>query len=220
MKLLVAIKSCRADLSRGHHDVIRNTWGRNLGDVDLRFFVGQGETISDLKADEEVVNVLDGYDSLPFKTQAILRWTLTRNYDYVYLADTDTYIIVYKLMKCGFENVDYMGRNAWPLGISRPYVARDRHGKDWPIEECWPWMSGGYGYFLSRRAAEFVVKATPNIWAEDMFVGGVLGPLYEQGLVKIQNMEPNITFHFPQGLYKSGYDLKFKWQERMYKEHQ
>ena len=94
-----------------------------------------------------------------------------------------------------------------------------RHGKDWPIE-AFAWMSGGHGYFVSRKAAEYVVNSTPNIWAEDVFVGQVLGPLHKEGLIKIQNIEPNITLHFPQGKYKSGYDLRFGWMNEMHREHQ
>jgi hypothetical protein len=215
--LLVAVKSCRADLARGYHQAIRDTWGSDIKDADLRFFVGQGETISDLREDEEVVNVPDDYDSLPQKTLAILDWAESQNYDFIFLADTDTYVVINKLMKCGFEKVDYMGHNTWPLGVAQPYVARDRHGKDWPMPQCYAWMSGGYGYFLSRKAAAYVLGSKPPLtWAEDVMVGQILGPLYNMGLVKIQNIEPNITFHFPQGEYKSGYDLKFKWQEWMY----
>lgn len=219
MRLLLAVKSCRYDRDRGHHDAIRNTWGSDVKDADLRFFVGQGDTISDLSADEEVVNVSDGYDDLPLKTQAILRWGLTQDYSHFFLCDTDSYIVVSKLMKCGFENADYVGRNTWPLGIARPYKATDRHGNT-SVVNTFAWMSGGYGYFLSRKAAEYVVNNIPQIWAEDMFVGNVLGPLYQQGLIKIQNMEPGITFHFPAHEYNSGYDLKFEWMEKMHREHQ
>ena len=216
MRLLIAIKSCRHDRDRGHHDAIRETWGRDVTEADLRFFVGQGNTISDLAEDEEVVNVLDDYESLPLKTEAILRWFLSQNYDYVFLCDTDTYIVVPKLMKCGFEKVDYMGRNTWPLGVTRRYASTDRHGNIWPTFDAFAWMSGGYGYFLSRKAAEYVIDNMPELWAEDMCVGQVLGPLYQQGIIKIQNMEPGITFHFPAHEYKSGYDLKFGWLQTMH----
>ena len=219
MSLLIAVKSCRHDKERGHHTAIRETWGRDIVDADLRFFIGQGDSISDLLPDEEVVNVPDDYDSLPLKTQAILRWGLTQDYSHFFLCDTDSYIVVPKLMKCGFENVDYMGRNTWPLGVTRSYTATDRHGITWHTANTFAWMSGGYGYFLSRKAAEYVVKSTPQIWAEDMFVGNVLGPLYQQGIVKIQNMELGVTFHFPAHEYNSGYDLKFGWMEKMHKEY-
>ena len=85
-KLLIAVKSCRADLARGFHDEIRKTWGKYLPNV--RFFVGQGDTLSSLLWDEEVVNVPDDYDSLPFKTQAILRWGLAQDYSHFFLCDT------------------------------------------------------------------------------------------------------------------------------------
>jgi len=219
VSLLIAVKSCRHDKERGHHTAIRETWGRDIVDADLRFFIGQGDSISDLLPDEEVVNVPDDYDSLPLKTQAILRWGLTQDYSHFFLCDTDSYIVVSKLMKCGFENVDYMGWNTWPLGITRPYAAQDRHGKKWHMEKAFAWMSGGYGYFLSRKAAEYVVDSKPEIWAEDTHTGQVLGPLYQQGLVKIQNMEPGITFHFPAHEYNSGYDLNFGWLDKMHAEH-
>ena len=41
------------------------------------------------------------------------------------------------------------------------------------------WASGGIGYFLSKKAASIVSQTTPNVWAEDAFVGQSLAPFID-----------------------------------------
>jgi hypothetical protein len=215
MKLLIAVKSCQADMVRGDHQVIRDTWGKDIVGADLRFFVGAGETS---REDEVNLGCPDEYHALPYKTRAILKWSINNGYDYSFLCDTDTFVIPNKLMQVNFTAFDYVGVNGRPLGVTFPYNAKDRNGVDHFISHAWPWASGGYGYFLSKKAAEYVVVREPDLWAEDMFVGSVLGPLYNEGKIKMSNMnllEGTCTFHFPQHQYKSGYDPKFNWMPEM-----
>lgn len=219
MRLLVAVKSCRADMVRGDHQVIRDTWGKDIVGADLRFFVGAGETSGE---DEVNLGCPDEYHALPYKTRAILKWSVLQGYDMNFLCDTDTYVIPRLLMKVGFEDYDYFGMNGRKLGVTFPYSARDRNGVEHFIPHCWPWASGGFGYFLSKKAAEFVISREPDTWAEDLWVGSIMGPLYNEGKIKMANMnrlEGICTWHFPQHIYKSGYDPKFGWVEKMYAEH-
>src|ERR1700723_1195507 len=168
MSVLFAVKSCCADWMGGKHEDIRTTWGQNL--INLIVFVGNGPRIFlPLQRDEKLLNVADGYDDLPFKTREILRWAIEHLYDYVYLCDTDTFVIPSKLLKSGFENYDYFGINGRTWSQPFIYNAVDRHGQDHIIANCLAWHSGGYGYFVSRRAAEYVVTQEPNIWAEDLW---------------------------------------------------
>src|SRR5271155_5326463 len=105
MKVVIGVKSCIRDLVRGHHEVIRKTWGKHLGDVDLLFFVGRNdndEFVARLHVDEIVLDVDDGYDALPQKTKEILRFVHGMSYDFSFLCDTDTYIIPERLMRSGF----------------------------------------------------------------------------------------------------------------------
>lgn len=222
MKLLIAVKSCQHHRGRGDHDVIRNTWGKDVRGADLRFFAGlMGPTIAAPYDDEEVVDCKDDYDSLPYKTREILRWSIGGNYDFTFLCDTDTYVIPDKLMKSGFEQFDYAGMNSRPATETFSYNALDRWKKDHYIERCWPWMSGGVGYFVSKKAAKLIVEQEPNIWAEDLWVGQILFPLVSTGEIKTcgtKNIMGGVSWHFPQGHYRSQYDPKFGWMEKMYKE--
>lgn len=214
MSLLVAVKSCEADMNRGLHEAIRQTWGQDIAPV--YFFMGNADgTYSSSKNDEIELNCLDGYNDLPFKTREILRWMLRGPYyEHVLLVDTDTYLVPRKVKTIGYENYDYMGVNSRPFGQTFPYHAPGRDGMVWYGDKTYPWMSGGFGYFLSRKAAEMIVKVDPNMWAEDMFCGQILGPHYNTGEIKMMNIQPNqMSFHHPHTKEPTA-----QWQHRMYQE--
>ena len=223
MKLLLAIKSCKRDWMRGDHKVIRSTWGKDVpSDVDLCFFMGQGASwLLSTDRDEEILNVCDDYDALPEKTRGILRWSLKRGYDYVFVADTDTFVIPKKLLSLPFKEYDLSGRfgKIKPIGETFRYV----DGRDIVYDPCWPWPSGGCGYFVSRKAAEAVSNVDYQGWAEDMMMGQILGPLEKQGLIKIgdlENLECQAAWHFPRWRYNQNvYHPRFGWLEKMQKEH-
>ena len=40
-KLLVAVKSCQYDKTRGAHSLVREMWGRQIKDSDVRFFTAR-----------------------------------------------------------------------------------------------------------------------------------------------------------------------------------
>ena len=233
-KILIAVKSCQQDMNRGYHSVIRETWGKDVKaadpDLDLRFFVGSPNLNVGIQTnpdDETFLDCADDYANLPYKTREILNWSEEHYYDHTFLCDTDTFVIPAKLMKTGFERWDYSGKIDRPIGQTFQYDAVDREKKHTWLGLCYPWASGGFGYFVSRRAAQYVVEQEPNIWAEDLWLGQLLGPYSSDGSgrtggFKVSHL-PDLanvsTWHFPQGRYKSGYDLKFGWMEEMYKEH-
>jgi hypothetical protein len=223
MRLLLAIKSCRRDWLRGDHDVIRNTWGRDVPkDVDLRFFIGdQGGCLFADLPDEVTLFCGDDYDNLPQKSREIFKWALKKGYDYVFIADTDTFVIPKRLIALPFCNFDLAGRfgKVKPIGQTFRYI----DGRDIVYDPCWPWPSGGCGYFVSRKGADYIIKTNYSGWAEDMQSGQILGPLEKQQLVKIgdlEDLECHASWHFPRWKYNQHvYDPKFGWQELMYREH-
>lgn len=93
------------------------------------------------------LSVPDDYPHLPLKVQAMFAWAGKQNYDFILKTDDDTLVRPHNLLK---ELGDYVGHS------NRLYCS-------------------GFGYTLSRRAAEFVAQAT---WdqdpVEDRWVGGVL----------------------------------------------
>lgn len=216
MKTLFALKSCMADKLKGCHDTIRQTWGQDVS--DLRFFVGREGSFSSLESDEVSLLCPDDYDSLPFKTKAIAEWTLEHDYSFIFLCDVDTFLIPRLLLQVPYKNYDYSGR----FGLYKPGVPfnyRDHRGF---YPNCYPWTSGGLGYFLSRKAVTDVANSFPHVWAEDMWVGQVLGPMIPCGDIKafnIPDFENEISWHYPSKIL--GWDRKEMqpWLRQMYKDH-
>lgn len=226
MTLLVAVKSCREHLDRGYHDIIRGTWGQDLRskNVLVRFFVGHQGTdyfmshpkadARTLKSDEVVADSADDYNSLPFKTRAICHWATTKNIDHIFLCDTDTYVKANRLLTCGYQRFDYTGKISKPIGETFPYDAVDRRGITTHIPECHPWASGGFGYFLSREAMFLIADTYPEGWAEDLWVGQVLGPELAKGNMHARDLPANdYSSHFPSTKYGAAYDPALKWME-------
>ena len=217
-KVLIAVKSCFADRDGGFHDPIRKTWAKNSSvNLNVLFFMGAPVDYPIAEYDEVYINAPDDYHGLPFKTKAILKWFLDTDYDYIFLCDTDSYVMLPKLTACGFENYDYMGVNTWPWGETRAYDAPNRDGVVTHIPKCYGWASGGFGYFLSRKAAELVAKEMPQIWAEDMFVGQVLGPLIKKGEIKVGNLrQGEVAYHYTRTQSEWSYRPELKWMEQMH----
>ena len=68
-----------------------------------------------------------------------------------------------------------------------------------------------------RKAAEFVVKETPQIWAEDMFVGQVLGPLIKKGEIRVGNLrQGDVAYHYTRTQAEWSYRPELKWMEQMH----
>jgi len=199
--------------------VIRETWGRSLPlAVDLRFFVGGGHQDFVLH-DEASLDCKDDYDSLPYKTREICRWLLKTDNEHIFLCDTDTFIIPNRLLASGFVQYDYSGRFGTVHPIGQTFLYDDLRN---PPAMYYPWASGGIGYFLSRKAAEKIAFSDINHWAEDLWVGQILGPAIQTGHIiagDLFEFECNTSWHFPRRRFNSGYDPKFGWMQKMQEEH-
>jgi galactosyltransferase len=217
MKLLIAVKSCVQHLDLGYHDVIRETWGKDakLAGMDVRFFTGP--SFQHREPDEVVLDCPDDYNNLPKKTQAICKWAIGKTYGHIFLCDTDTFLIPVRMLTHGIGNYDYAGKIDRTFGETFSYRTVSRDGVMENHPDTYPWASGGFGYFLSRKAFHVIADTTPIGWAEDFLVGQALGPLYRTGEISMLNTPANqYSWHFPAHEYKSGYDLSFKWMEKMY----
>jgi hypothetical protein len=198
MKLLIAVKSCQKDLDKGYHTVIRSTWGRDakaLG-IDVKFFVAAEHRKHE--SDEIHLNCKDDYNSLPYKTKEICKWANGKMIDHLFLCDVDTFVVPKKLKECEFERYDYVGKIDKTPGVPFQYTAKSREGEVENYQRCYPWASGGYGYFLSRKAFGIVAFEHPTSWAEDLWVGQVLGPLIAEGEITALNTPRNTySWHHP-----------------------
>lgn len=132
MRALIATLSCH--VYRGYEQAIRETWAKEIPEgIDHKFFLGCPK-LSNAFPDEESLSVDDSFHGITKKTVGIFLWSLERGYDYVFKSDLDTLIRPALLATCGFEQHDYMGgRNHY-------------------------FASGGSGYWLSKKAMQFVVN--------------------------------------------------------------
>jgi galactosyltransferase len=146
---LIAVVTCRRFRPRA--DAQRATWVPFVQGADVRFFVGGG---SKERSDEVVLDVGDGYCSLPYKSRAVFQWALERGYDHVCKMDDDVYVVPGRLLQGDFRR-DYVGCLNYPDDGSAPYAS-------------------GFVYWLSRRSMEVLVKADIKDWAEDRWVGYTL----------------------------------------------
>ena len=145
-------------------DAVRKTWARYMPpftNADLKFFYGTLPLGTDRtpSADEVFLKVADDYEHLPHKVQAIFKYALDNGYDFVFKGDDDTFIYVDRLMASGFEHLDYTGF------VSIGATNWDNGG----------YCSGGSGYWVSKLAMSKIVAAPVDDWAEDRWVGRVLG---------------------------------------------
>ena len=211
--MIVAIKSCHRDRLRGCHQIIRETWGK---DIQVRFFMG-GETTDALLVDETTLDCPDDHEGLPHKTRAMCQW-LKNKTDYAFFCDNDSFLVPRRLLACGYEKYDYSGKIDVLGKPGQPVKYTDCRGI--VIPKCYPFASGGYGYFLSKKAMELVASQTPTTWAEDMFVAQVTGPEIEAGRMSgynIPNFRNNMSWHF----WKrpgAGYEPHNGWQQKLYEE--
>jgi len=170
-RLLIAIKSCAYDRDRGAHDLVRDTWGKDVAGADLKFFTAR---TGNPDPDEVIVKAPDDYKGLPYKVREIVRWALAQKYDYIFLCDTGSFVIPHHLVNYGFQGLNYVG---YCNLRCRPFkLEAEDSARGCPpivIDPCYPWASGG-GYILSRKAMGIVAASEPNVWAEDLWVGQLL----------------------------------------------
>lgn len=179
VKVLIAILSCIPHAVNGYNQVMRDTWLKDTGSAEYRFFIGDGTnpaedmtlldaswkkespayteskfsneaaTGYEIREDEILLAVSDRYEHMPLKVKETLRWSLGHNFDFVFVCLTDTYVSIERLLHSGFENCDYCGTAYYVVG-------------------------GGPGMWLSKRAIECLVNAPVTNWAYDKWIGEVL----------------------------------------------
>lgn len=227
MRIAIFVKSCQRDRLAGFHTAIRETWGKNLpGNVDLLFIVG-GETYEDgLLNDELYFPVDDGYWELQPKVKSAAKYTVDNNYDFAYLCDTDSYLIVNKLLQSGFEKYDFSGGHLCgrhggenQFGVRYPPY-KDRFDKTF---DCfYIYLSGGVGFFLSNRACRDLVETEMYFHSEDVWCGQVLGPKIESGdrtAAFLPFVEHHSAWHLNCGYYGGGHKERLNAGDAVRRKH-
>ena len=205
MRVLVAVCSYDGEAQNGNHDAIRSTWGKDVAaaGADLRFFIGRRSPDFKPQPDEVLIDweqpktcehpwwqcvegcCIDFWQKL---IKENLKWSLQQGYDFTFECENDSFLVPHKLMKLDFERYDIAGTffpRDTPIGTKTtyqmwPHSPTRNPQSDWRV---YPYPNPG-GYFLSRKAAEIVVNATPSHWDIGPFTGQALGPAIEAGEIR------------------------------------
>lgn len=153
--ITVGILSALANV--GQRNACRETWlDKKPDNVACYFLVGQPTLAEpvEVHGDTLWLPCRDDYASLPQKTRLFCRWFIQNTgHEYLFKCDDDTYVRLDRLAAMP-SGLDYCGGR----------VSRDR-----------PYLSGGAGYLLSRKAAMTVVRRMCELkGAEDRLVGAHL----------------------------------------------
>jgi hypothetical protein len=244
MKVLIAVCSCQGDAENGNHDAIRSTWGKDVAaaGADLRFFVGRRSPDYQPKPDEVLIDweqpktcehpwwqCVEGccIDYWQKNIKENLRWSLQQGYDFTFECENDTFMVPSKLMALDFARYDISGcffPLDTPIGTRTtyqmwPHSPTRNPTSDWRV---YPYPNPGVGYFLSRKAAEIVLNATPSHWDIGPFTGQALGPAIESGEIWATNLDDlwnNASFHYRDVHNSESYFPGCGWQYEMYEKH-
>lgn len=135
MKPLIAVVN--AHTRAIYQQCIRETWLPLVNGADVRFFLGP--STREAQQDEVFLNCDDSYEGLPSKVQAIARWALEHDYDYMVKLDDDVVIRPSQFLSTGFQNYDFSGHR--------------NDVREFPV----PF---GFSYWLSKSSMQLVEKAT------------------------------------------------------------
>lgn len=186
MRYLVAVPVCHRDnweecpLWVGDHPdltarptpaeriaAVRDTWWKSLS-FDRRFFYGyQGRHAPASRADEVELEVPDYFRFHCAKNQAMFRWALEHDYDYVYRCDDDTFVHPARLEQHAREltgdQIGYLPHPQW----SGNYI------------------TGGAGYWISRKGMELVVSSPiTRTHEDDLWIGRLLK---DSGVIRVHD---------------------------------
>lgn len=155
VRITVGILSGLANTDQ--RNACRETWlaDKALG-VGYFFLIGQPSVTKVLRVHDDILWLpcRDDYPSLPQKTRLFCRWFgQNTTSEYLFKCDDDTYVRLDRLVAMP-SGLDYCGGR----------IDRDR-----------PYLSGGAGYLLSRKAAKIIAAGLDDLTgAEDLLVGRYL----------------------------------------------
>lgn len=173
-KILIAIVTCHR--FAGRVEAVRNTWLKEMNNLEYRFFYGGHGGRQPLE-DEVFLGVDDSYQELSHKTQAIMKWALDHGYTTVLKCDDDVFIFPERLVNVVPRSM-YEGR----LNFSNKNLVLNG------------WCSG-FAYWLRGKALELVANTPPMHKAEDMSVGMILAknsiyPTLQKGFMVMSIITP------------------------------
>jgi hypothetical protein len=192
-RALIGILSCKGEKYARRRATQESTWVplvRQAG-YAVEFFDG------------ERLGVPDDYGSLPLKTKALCAWASGHDYKHLLKTDDDSYFHA-KNLKIPLN--DYAGIRIPKNDCGTPRLDRESFPSG---TTKFDYASGG-AYWLSEKAMKMVAEApVGNEWAEDRWVGQILGRAGIQ-LVELKDFivnaiifPPHKPLHFTQRLNDS-----------------
>jgi hypothetical protein len=210
VKVLIAIETCNGQ--RTTHQQIRDTWLKDCP-ADHVFFSGRRfphPYTKDLPVEkDEVFLDFPDVDFLPGQLVNLLwkmdvlehEWALEKGYDFIFHAHNDTYVVIPRLLKSGFEKYDWSGQ-LWPVHAMTCQM-----------------INGASGVWFNRKAMEFLIKAiranpdlyldmeaTAEDWRVARYLDGHIEPTGDNRYSVKEWPRPEndiITYHHLQGGMKS-----------------
>ena len=184
--LVICIYTCAK--YQNQQQAIRDTWLKEVIERDIAYYfvIGRPGSQSYVDGDILYVDAPDTYEHLPHKTYKFIEYIHNHTfYSHVFKVDDDCYVNIDNLLKCDFDNYDYMGNVAgheddldrnWHLGKT----ANSNIGEYQGVHNgCW--ANGASGYFLNRYAMQKLLEydnyeeIALELY-EDKLVGDLLRP--------------------------------------------
>lgn len=176
MRTLIAVTTCHRFAERAQAQ--RDTWvPYAIRFSDVRFFVGRmhnptvsghadggelmrrtiGSPAPALASNTVVLDVDDSYEALPQKVKAVMSYSVTQGYDYVWKLDDDVYLVPGALERAALAHNRYVGNVR---------AARGGYPSAYP---------SGFCYGLCGEAARIIAEAPlSEDESEDRWVGNIL----------------------------------------------
>ena len=231
MRILFAINSFDVAAKKGWHQVIRETWGKDVSPADLRFFIPRVKDYQ-LQPDEVFLDVSAEYEKICIEVIEMLKWGVQQGYDYIMMASTDSFVLPKKVLACGFEKYDYAGD--WAFGGNVPFGERESFARVYHFttgdgyaasHRLYDWAGCGPVRILSKKAAAIVApcRKEAEYWhsADDIMIGQILGPHIKSGEIlpyRIPNYGAVMVWHY-KNTESALYSIEGGWMKRMYEEH-
>jgi galactosyltransferase len=177
-QIVIGIMSCAWQVERNKS--VLYTWFPSQ--TIAYFLIGRPGQPPEIRDNVLLLNCKDNYEDTPQKTIAFLHFC--RNflgYSKIFKCDNDTYLSVDRLLQSDFwKNHDYAGKPCSKDGLDRFY----HFGKTtkplppYSGPHLGSYAEGGYGYSLSQRAIDAILKFDKTFSSgeiyEDKMVGDIL----------------------------------------------